>query len=139
MVVGIGLSSAATADELANLVAEALAAAGVAPRHVALLATLDTKVAAVEELRPDPAWPVLGFRSDTLAEVEVPSPAAGVAAHVGTPSVAEAAALLGAAHLADHPAEHPAAPPARLLCTKRTSPHATAAVAVAVARAAAST
>ena len=41
-------------------------------------------------------WPLVTHPAPALREVAVPTPSAVVAAHVGTPSVAEAAALLSA-------------------------------------------
>ncbi|MFN2505715.1 MAG: precorrin-3B C(17)-methyltransferase, partial [Acidimicrobiales bacterium] len=61
--------------------------------------------------------PVRTFTAGALAQVAVPSPSAVVAAAVGTPSVAEAAALLAAG------------PEAHLVVTKRASAHATVAIA----------
>jgi cobalamin biosynthesis protein CbiG len=39
-------------------------------------------------------WPLVTHAAPALREVAVPTPSAVVATHVGTPSVAEAAALL---------------------------------------------
>ena len=58
--------------------------------------------------------PLLTHAADRLAAVPVPTPSAVVARHVGTPSVAEAAALLSGT---------------RLIVHKRRSAHATCAVA----------
>ncbi|MGY1820716.1 cobalamin biosynthesis protein [Geodermatophilus sp. SYSU D00079] len=61
------------------------------------LATLDVR-AAEPGLRTAAAargWPLTGHPAAALAAVGVPAPSARVAAAVGTPSVAEAAALLG--------------------------------------------
>ena len=60
--------------------------------------------------------PLRTFAADVLATVEVPTPSAVVNGHVGTPSVAEAAALLASGGGA-------------LIVPKRRSPHATCAVA----------
>jgi cobalamin biosynthesis protein CbiG len=65
------------------------------------LATLDTRaaepgvLAAAERL----GWPLVGHPAAELAAVPVPAPSGRVAAAVGTPSVAEAAALLGGGEL----------------------------------------
>jgi cobalamin biosynthesis protein CbiG len=59
--------------------------------------------------------PLDTFPAAALAEIEVPTPSHTVARHVGTPSVAEAAALL--------------ATRGELVVTKRRSPHATCAIA----------
>ncbi|MFI5779933.1 cobalamin biosynthesis protein [Nocardia sp. NPDC051570] len=66
--------------------------------RIRYLATVDRRAeepgltAAATEL----AVPVLSFTPEELAEIEVPHPAARTAAAIGTPSVAEAAALLAA-------------------------------------------
>ena len=115
--VGIGCSSQATADDVATVVAEALATAGTgharhawppstgAPTHPAVRAQLDGRR-------------LVTFPSALLAGVAVPNPSEAAARAVGTPSVAEAAALLAAG------------PGARLVATKHRGPTATAAVAV---------
>jgi cobalamin biosynthesis protein CbiG len=59
--------------------------------------------------------PLRTYDAAVLAEVEVPTPSSIVCAHVGTKSVAEAAALLAAR--------------GRLIVPKRRSPHATCAIA----------
>jgi histidinol-phosphate aminotransferase len=65
------------------------------------LATLDTRAAepglrhAAERL----GWPLTGYPAAALAAVAVPAPSDRVARAVGTPSVAEAAALLGGGQL----------------------------------------
>ncbi|MGI9033438.1 MAG: cobalamin biosynthesis protein, partial [Acidimicrobiales bacterium] len=115
LVVGVGASTGAPPDEVANLVADALAGAGLAPASVGEVATIDLRAA-------DPAVVGLGlavraYPADALAAVHVPSPSAVVAAAVGTPSVAEAAALLAAGA------------GARLVVAKQASSHATVAVA----------
>ncbi|HEX2274482.1 MAG TPA: precorrin-3B C(17)-methyltransferase [Acidimicrobiales bacterium] len=117
LVVGVGASTGAPAAEVAGLVASALRRAGLDAAAVAEVATIDRRAA-------DPAigalgLPVRAFPAAELAAVGagVPSPSAVVAAAVGTPSVAEAAALLAAG------------PGARLVVTKIASAHATVAVA----------
>jgi cobalt-precorrin 5A hydrolase/cobalt-precorrin 5A hydrolase/precorrin-3B C17-methyltransferase len=116
--VGVGASRGCPADELAALVDGALRAARVGPRRRVALASADLKAdePAVVALATRRGWPLRTFPSSALATVDVPTPSATVARHVGTPSVAEAAALLATA-------------PGRLLVTKRRSKHATCAVA----------
>ena len=111
VVVGVGCSSAATADEVAAVVADALAAAGEAAADA--FATIDVRAG-------HPALPptTITFPSSLLGLVDVPNPSEAVVAAVGTPSVAEAAALLAAG------------PGARLVAPKRKGATATAAVAV---------
>lgn len=119
LVLGVGTSSAAPADDLAMLAATALADAGLASASVAAVATLDRKrhEPAIVLLAMSLGVPIVDFTPDALADVEVPTPSAVVAAAVGTPSVAEAAALLAAG------------PGAALVVTKRRSRTATVAIA----------
>jgi precorrin-3B C17-methyltransferase/precorrin-6y C5,15-methyltransferase (decarboxylating) CbiE subunit/precorrin-6Y C5,15-methyltransferase (decarboxylating) CbiT subunit len=141
--VGVGCSTTATADEIAAVVAEARAAARQVPHvgaHVDAVATVDVPdvdvpagaqvdvhvdaVATVDRRLDHPALAGalpgvrrVGLPADLLAAVDVPTPSEVVDAAVGTPSVAEAAALLAAG------------PGARLVVDKRRGPTATAAVA----------
>ncbi|MGV9403951.1 precorrin-3B C(17)-methyltransferase [Streptomyces sp. NPDC003667] len=95
LVVGVGASRGAPADEVLALVEEALREAGLSPRSVAELATVDVKseepgvVAAAERL----GVPLVTYPAPELADVAVPNPSGAPLAAVGTPSVAEAAAL----------------------------------------------
>ena len=116
LVVGVGCSLGCPPAELRALVDAAIAGTR---GGIAAIATVDRRehepcvvaLAALHggALRVHPAG--------ALAAVDVPSPSGVVARHVGTPSVAEAAALLSAG------------PGARLLVEKRRSPHATCAIA----------
>ncbi|MER6462762.1 precorrin-3B C(17)-methyltransferase [Streptomyces sp. NPDC001228] len=96
LVVGVGASKGAPADEVYALVEGALRDAGLSPRSVAELATVDAKaeepgiVAAAARL----GVPLVTYAADELARVPVPHPSKAPLAAVGTPSVAEAAALL---------------------------------------------
>ncbi|MGW8700488.1 precorrin-3B C(17)-methyltransferase [Streptomyces eurythermus] len=96
LVVGVGASRGAPAEEVLALVEGALREAGLAARSVGELATVDAKagepgiVAAAERL----GVPLVTYSAEELAGVEVPNPSAAPLAAVGTPSVAEAAALL---------------------------------------------
>ncbi|MFE9499552.1 precorrin-3B C(17)-methyltransferase [Streptomyces collinus] len=96
LVVGVGASRGAPTEEVVGLVEEALRGAGLSARSVAELATVDAKsgepgiVAAAERL----GVPLVTYSAEELAAVEVPNPSGAPLAAVGTPSVAEAAALL---------------------------------------------
>ncbi|MER6469856.1 precorrin-3B C(17)-methyltransferase [Streptomyces collinus] len=96
LVVGVGASRGAPAEEVVGLVEEALREAGLSARSVAELATVDAKsgepgiVAAAQRL----GVPLVTYAAEELAAVEVPNPSGAPLAAVGTPSVAEAAALL---------------------------------------------
>ncbi|AKZ54978.1 Cobalamin biosynthesis protein CbiG / Cobalt-precorrin-3b C17-methyltransferase [Streptomyces ambofaciens ATCC 23877] len=96
LVVGVGASKGAPVDEVLGLVEEALRDAGLSAASVAELATVDAKaeepgiVGAAERL----GVPLVTYAAGELAEVEVPNPSDAPLAAVGTPSVAEAAALV---------------------------------------------
>ncbi|NEB94762.1 precorrin-3B C(17)-methyltransferase [Streptomyces bauhiniae] len=117
LVVGVGASKGAPADEVLGLIEEALREAGLSVCSVAELATVDAKseepgiVAAAERL----GVPLVTYPADELAAVSVPNPSDAPLAAVGTPSVAEAAALrLGGELLV--PKRKSAATPAMATC-----------------------
>lgn len=115
LVVGVGSSSEATAADVEALLDDALRDAGLSADAIALVATIDRR-------RRHPAVvglgrPVRSFPAGALAEVDVPSPSNAVARAVGSPSVAEAAALLAAG------------PGGQLVVEKRRGARATVAVA----------
>ena len=94
LVAGIGTSTGAPPGDVAELLASALDDAGLARASLSEVATIDRR-------RDEPAIVELGlvvrcFTAEQLARVAVPTPSPRVAGAVGTPSVAEAAALLGA-------------------------------------------
>ncbi|TXS45570.1 precorrin-3B C(17)-methyltransferase [Streptomyces sp. uw30] len=101
LVVGVGASKGAPADEVLGLVSQALSDAGLCVESLAELATVDAKadepgiVEAAERL----GVPLVTHCADALAAVEVPNPSDAPLAAVGTPSVAEAAALVGGGEL----------------------------------------
>jgi cobalt-precorrin 5A hydrolase/precorrin-3B C17-methyltransferase len=148
LVAGIGTSRGAPPDEVAGLLCDSLADAGLDGRCVSEVATIDRRADepalwAVSRLvesgrlgarfRRDvePGKRAEGqaappedlrrrlrlFSAETLGRVRVPTPSETVRAAVGTPSVAEAAALAAAGVDAE------------LVVTKRTSAHAAVAVA----------
>ncbi|MFC9961400.1 precorrin-3B C(17)-methyltransferase [Streptomyces nigra] len=96
LVVGVGASRGAPADEVLTLVRDALRDAGLSAASVAELATVDAKagepgiVEAAERL----GVPLVTHAPELLATVPVPHPSEAPLAAVGTPSVAEAAALV---------------------------------------------
>jgi cobalt-precorrin 5A hydrolase/precorrin-3B C17-methyltransferase len=96
LVAGVGASRGVSADEVLGLIGEALAVAGLAQASVTTLATVEAK--ASEEGIIDAAraggWPLVAYPADRLAAVPVPNPSEAASAAVGTPSVAEAAALV---------------------------------------------
>jgi cobalt-precorrin 5A hydrolase/precorrin-3B C17-methyltransferase len=115
LVAGVGASTGAPADAAEALLVAALAEAGLARESVAEAATIDRR--ATDPVVVALGLPVRAFAADVLAAVDVPSPSDVVRAAVGTPSVAEAAALLAAG------------PGAELVVAKRAGREATVAVA----------
>ncbi|MGQ4475961.1 precorrin-3B C(17)-methyltransferase [Streptomyces sp. SAS_276] len=101
LVVGVGASKGAPADEVLGLVESAVRDAGLSLASLARLATVDAKseepgiVEAADRL----GVPLVTYSADELAAVEVPNPSDAPLAAVGTPSVAEAAALVGGGEL----------------------------------------
>ena len=82
-------------DEMHN----AMRAQGLQPSAIKDYCTIDVKsdepfIGCLRERQAD----VRFFSADELSQVEVPTPSATVEKHVGTPSVAEAAAILGSNH-----------------------------------------
>ncbi len=127
LVVGIGASRGVPAAEVSALIHEALTGAGLSPCSVRLAATVDRKADEAGLLAAVRArhWPLTVFPAAELAVVPVPNPSETVRAAVGTPSVAEAAALLAAR--GEEGGDADGAP--ELVVAKRVSAHATVAVA----------
>jgi cobalt-precorrin 5A hydrolase/precorrin-3B C17-methyltransferase len=109
LVVGLGSGSGVPTSAVASALSELEARAGLDLRAVRAFATADRKadeqgiLEAVEDWgfwHGDTAAPLLTFSAEALSGVAVPNPSESVAAATGTPSVAEAAALRGAADLA---------------------------------------
>ncbi|MFF4043168.1 precorrin-3B C(17)-methyltransferase [Streptomyces sp. NPDC001816] len=96
LVVGVGASKGAPVEEVLGLVEDVLREARLSPKSVAELATVDAKseepgiIAAAERL----GVPLVTYPAEELAAVRVPNPSIAPLAAVGTPSVAEAAALV---------------------------------------------
>ncbi|MEU3732762.1 precorrin-3B C(17)-methyltransferase [Streptomyces sp. NPDC033538] len=117
LVVGVGASKGAPVDEVLGLVEAALRDAGLSAASVAELATVDAKaqepgiVGAAERL----GVPLVTYSAGELAGVEVPNPSDAPLAAVGTPSVAEAAALVRGGELLV-PKRKSAASPAMATC-----------------------
>ncbi|MFA4943905.1 MAG: precorrin-4 C(11)-methyltransferase [Lentisphaeria bacterium] len=92
---GIGCRRGTTAEEIAAAVETALAAAGLEPERVAGLASVDAKQdePGLITFAGRRALPLRFYPATELAAVPVPTPSSAPAKAVGTPSVAEAAAL----------------------------------------------
>ncbi len=117
LIVGVGTSRGAPAAEIGDLIDGTLVELGVSPRSVRYIATADVKADehGLQAAAAERGWRVVTFPASRLAAVPVPNPSEVVRRAVGTPSVAEAAALIH--------------PEATLLAAKRASAHATVAVA----------
>ena len=127
LVLGVGASRGADPDGLHRLVTETLAAAGLSLDAVGCVATVDLKAdePAIVELAAALGVGLRAFPAAVLARVAVPNPSTVVEAAVGTPSVAEAAALAGAGEV--EPSRLGVGP--ALVVEKRRSADATVAVA----------
>lgn len=92
---GVGCARDADPAELWDNVSQVLADAGVAPGAIASVNTLDLKLdePAMNALAARLGCPLRAFTAAELAAIEVPNPSDVVLSEVGTPSVAEAAAL----------------------------------------------
>ncbi|MFD4857494.1 precorrin-3B C(17)-methyltransferase [Streptomyces atratus] len=101
LAVGVGASKDAPVEEVLGLIRDALCEAGLSPLSIAELVTVDAKadepgiVAAASQL----GVPLRTYAADELARIEVPNPSGAPLAAVGTPSVAEAAALAAGGEL----------------------------------------
>ena len=122
LVVGVGASRGVSQDEVENLVREGLTEAGLAPESVRAIATADVKAdePGILACAGKYGWPLRTYPAAELSTVPVPNPSETVRAAVGTPSVAEAAALLAARE---------AGRDAELVLPKRSSAMATVAIA----------
>jgi len=94
--VGMGCERGTSLELLERCLSEALASQGLAMEAVAGLASAERKAdeLALLQLAELHNWPLRCFSSAALKMVPVPNPSPVVEAELGTPSVAEAAALL---------------------------------------------
>lgn len=105
LAVGIGCDRGTPLDTLQQALDEALALAGAVAGDVAVVASIDLKrdEPGIKALAENHRWDIAFYPAAQLAAVPVPHPSETVRRHTGTPSVAEAAALLsadaGMAHL----------------------------------------
>ncbi|MFD9603495.1 precorrin-3B C(17)-methyltransferase [Streptomyces sp. NPDC059970] len=101
LAVGVGASKGAPVEEVVGLIRDALHEAGLSPLSIVELVTVDAKadepglVAAASQL----GVPLRTYAAEELAGIEVPNPSGAPLAAVGTPSVAEAAALAAGGEL----------------------------------------
>jgi cobalt-precorrin 5A hydrolase/precorrin-3B C17-methyltransferase len=95
LVAGVGASTGVAADEVLGLLDEALAVGGLSRDSVTALATVEAKAGeeGIVAAARQGGWALHSYPAGQLAAVDVPNPGAAALAAVGTPSVAEAAAL----------------------------------------------
>lgn len=95
LVLGVGASKGVSVEELEQLVATTLAEHRLAAGSVTTVATVDAKAdePGIVALCARAGWSLVTHPADQLALTEVPNPSPHPAAAVGTPSVAEAAAM----------------------------------------------
>ncbi|GGX94620.1 hypothetical protein GCM10010324_45590 [Streptomyces hiroshimensis] len=98
MYVGVGARRGVTAAEVLELVERTLAEAGAGGLRPVALATAEAKAGegGLLEAAAGLGVPLRVYGAGALAGVVVPDPSAAALAAVGTPAVAEAAALLAA-------------------------------------------
>jgi cobalt-precorrin 5A hydrolase/precorrin-3B C17-methyltransferase len=93
LVLGVGATSTATTAEIDLLISTTLAQQGLSLTDVRAVATVDRRREALAPLCASHGWELVTHTADELAQVGV-SGSPRVQQAVGTPSVAEAAALL---------------------------------------------
>jgi len=95
LVAGVGASKGVTEEEVLGLLDEALAVGGLSRDSVTAMATVDAKAGeeGIVAAARQGGWPLHSYPASQLAAVPVPNPGKAALAAVGTPSVAEAAAL----------------------------------------------
>lgn len=103
VMVGVGCDRSAPLETLETALDQALAMASLGREAIRGIATIDKKYdeACILSLAEHHHWPLRFFTAQELAQVPVPNPSATVLKYMGTPAVAEAAALLAAGTDAD--------------------------------------
>lgn len=98
IILGLGCDRDTPLATMQAAVAHALGMFGLDEAAVAGVATIDKKndEPAILQLAARNGWPLHFFTAGQLAQVVVPNPSEVVRKHMGTPAVAEAAALLAA-------------------------------------------
>ena len=98
VILGIGCDRNTCLQTLETAVKQALAMVNLTYVNVQSLASIDKKSdeTGLLALSEKYHWPICFFTAEQLRKVEVPNPSAIVMKYVGTPAVAEAAALLSA-------------------------------------------
>lgn len=96
--VGMGCDRNVSLQTLQTAVADALSQAGLTSDAVSVCASIDKKndEVALLQLCEQQAWRLQFYSAEQLAGVAVPNPSEVVRKYMGTPAVAEAAAMLAA-------------------------------------------
>ena len=96
--IGVGCERGASRHLIETAIQQVCQANHLATDAIAGLATIELKAdePGLVELSRDRHWPLRCFSAEALSHIPVPTPSEVVAAAVGTPSVAEAAAVLAA-------------------------------------------
>lgn len=96
LILGMGCDRNTSLKTLETAIAQALDKLSLSAELVTAMATIDKKndEAALLALSEHRHWPLHFFTADQLSQVEVPNPSAVVLKYMGTPAVAEAAAML---------------------------------------------
>jgi len=98
VILGIGCDRGTSQHTLESAIDLALEKANLTRQAVHALASIDKKndEIALLSLSSEHNWPLNFYSAEQLAAVEVPNPSEVVRKYMGTPAVAEAAALLAA-------------------------------------------
>ena len=98
VILGMGCDRNTPLSTLAIAVDQALTRLDLTAESVVAMATIDKKndEVALLELAESEQWPIHFFSAEELANVTVPNPSEVVLKYMGTPAVAEAAAMLAA-------------------------------------------
>lgn len=98
LVLGMGCDRGTSQETLETAIDQALAQAQVQRESVIALASIDKKndEQGLLALSEQHQWPLHFFSAEQLASVKVPNPSEVVRKYMGTPAVAEAAAMLAA-------------------------------------------
>lgn len=98
LALGLGCDRGTPAATIERAIAEALAGCGATLAAVDAAASIDLKAdePGLRQVEQAHGWRIRFYPAAALAAVDVPNPSETVRRHTGTPSVAEAAALLAA-------------------------------------------
>lgn len=96
LALGLGCDRGTPASTIAQAITEALAALAAKPADVVAVASIDLKAdePGLAAVAAQYGWQIRFYPAAELAAVPVPNPSETVRRYTGTPSVAEAAALL---------------------------------------------